>query len=93
MNTIRAGTVAPARIPVDTKLRQSAQEFEGELLACLLKPLEQAFSGMSGTDSMAGSDQYGSMGIQALAGVLSRSGGIGIAEMVLRQIGRTKGIG
>jgi Rod binding domain-containing protein len=93
MNTIRSWTVATTSIPQDSKLRRAAQEFEGELLACLLKPLEHAFSGMSGVESSTGSDQYGSIAIQNLAGALSRSGGIGMAEMVLRQIGRTKGMG
>ena len=94
MNPVSSlGATPAATLPVDRKLRRAAQEFEGELLACLLKPLEQAFSGLSGPEATAGSEQYGSMGIEALAGALSHSGGIGIAELVLRQIGRTKGMG
>jgi len=70
----------------DSKLRKAAQEFEGQLLTCLLEPLEHAFSGIPET----GSDQYGFLGIQALSQALSRSGGIGLGKMVLRELARTK---
>ena len=71
---------------VDGKLKKAAQEFEGQLLTCLLEPLERAFSGSSDSQS----DPYGFLGIQALSEALSRSGGIGLGKMVLRELARTK---
>jgi Rod binding domain-containing protein len=86
-----AGTHAAATLsPEDYKLRRATQEFEGELLSCLLGPMEQAFSGLAENGDSAGSDQYGYLGIQALAAALSHSGGIGIGTLVLSQIGGTK---
>jgi Rod binding domain-containing protein len=84
---------ASAMSPQDLKLRRAAQEFEGELLSCLLGPLAEAFSSPSGNGPSAGSDQYGYLGIQALGAALSRSGGIGIGRLVLGQIGKHVGEG
>ena len=87
-----AGAQAAATVvPQDYKLRRATQEFEGVLLSCLLGPMEQAFSGLSENGASAGTDQYGYLGVQALAAALSQSGGIGIGTLVLGQIGGTKG--
>ncbi|GEM_PF-2095837 len=74
----------------ELKVRRAAQDFEGELLSCLLGPMERAFSGVGQDGAAAGSDQYGYLGIQALAAALARSGGIGMSTLVLAQIERTK---
>ena len=89
VNRVEGTPSATTRSAQDRKLRRAAQEFEGELLSCLLGPMERAFSGLSDLGS-AGSDQYGYLGIQALAAALARTGGIGVGELVLAQIQGTK---
>jgi Rod binding domain-containing protein len=85
---MRIGSVVnpEERVVADSKLRKAAQEFEGQLLTCLLEPLERAFSGSSDSQS----DQYGFLGIEALSQALSQSGGIGLGNLVLRELARTK---
>jgi Rod binding domain-containing protein len=78
----------PVRSP--SRIIKAAQEFEAQLLTTLLEPLEKSFSSVGGKDSTAGDDDYGYMGIQALASALSNSGGIGIADRVARQLARTE---
>ncbi|MGC2193117.1 MAG: rod-binding protein [Terriglobales bacterium] len=70
------------------RIVKAAQEFEAQLLSTLLGPLEQSFSAVPGTE--AGADDYRYMGIQALAGALSGSGGMGIADLLVRQLVRTE---
>jgi flagellar protein FlgJ len=67
---------------------KAAQDFEALLLASLLSPLEKSFSSLSGQDSSG--DDYHYMGVQALAGALSQSGGIGVADLLARQLLRTE---
>ena len=67
------------------RVSKAAQEFEALLLSSLLSPLEQTVASLPGQDS--GSDDYRYMGIQALAGALSKSGGIGVAKLLARQLG------
>ena len=70
------------------RVYKATHEFEALFLSSLLSPLEQSFSSLSGQDS--GADDYHYMGIQALAGALSKSGGLGIAELLARQLLRTE---
>lgn len=92
MNSISPASMGHSSQAGETEHRarvyKAAQEFETLLLSSLLSPLEQSFSSLSGQDS--GSDDYHYMGIQALAGTLSKSGGIGIAELLARQLLRTE---
>jgi len=84
-----AGALSPSANPERRgRIYKAAQEFEELLLSSLLKPLEQSFSSPSGQD--AGADDYGYMAIQGLAGALSKSGGIGIADLLARQLMRTE---
>lgn len=69
---------------------KASREFEAQLLSSLLAPLEKSFSALPGEESPPGGDDYGYMGIQALAAALSGSGGIGIADLVLRQLAQTE---
>ena len=80
----------PARAQSPNRLAQAAQDFEGILLGSLLSPLERSFSAIPGEDSQAGSEQYGYMGVQALASALSKSGGLGLADLVVRQLRSTE---
>lgn len=76
------------KIDQQARVYKAAQDFEALLLASLLSPLEKSFSSVSGPDSSG--DDYHYMGVQALAGALSKSGGIGVADLLVRQLLRTE---
>ncbi|HEY1799386.1 MAG TPA: rod-binding protein [Terriglobales bacterium] len=74
------------------KIKKVAREFESVLLNSLLGPLQKSFSTLPGDkaeDSTSG--QYQSMETQALATALSSAGGLGIANMIVRSVLRSKG--
>jgi Rod binding domain-containing protein len=72
------------------KAEKAARDFEGILLGSLLDSLQKTFSGKSDEDGAPGNSNYGVMGTQALASAIAARGGIGIAQMILRQWGQTK---
>ena len=72
-------------ITASTKLRRAALDFEAILLGTWLQEIQESFSSAPGEES-AGAENYRSLGIEAVAGALAASGGIGIARMVLRQL-------
>ena len=74
----------PRKSEQSARAYKAAQDFEALLLASLLSPLEKSFSSVSGEDSSG--DDYHYMGVQALAGALSKSGGIGVADLLARQL-------
>ena len=78
----------PGKPEQQARVYKAAQDFEALLLASLLSPLEKSFSSLSGQDSSG--DDYHYMGVQALAGALSKSGGIGVADLLARQLLRTE---
>jgi len=78
----------PGKSEQSARACKAAQDFEALLLASLLSPLEKSFSSLSGQDSSG--DDYHYMGVQALAGALSKSGGIGVADLLARQLLRTE---
>ncbi len=88
MNSISPEAIVHSSRTGETEQRarvyKAAQDFEALLLSSLLSPLERSFSSLSGQDSSSGDYSY--MGIQGLAGALSKSGGIGIAELLTRQL-------
>ena len=92
MNSILTASMAhswsPGKNEQQCRVYKAAQDFEALLLASLLSPLEKSFSSLSGQDSSG--DDYHYMGVQALAGALSKSGGIGVADLLARQLLRTE---
>lgn len=88
MITLTAALLRTGETSQPQRIVKAAQEFEAQLLATLLAPLEQSFSAVPGAE--AGADDYRSMAVQALAGALSGSGGIGIADLLVRQLVRTE---
>ena len=78
--------------PATAKAEKAAQDFEGVLLGSLLESLQKTFAGTPGGDSSE-NNSYAAMGAQALASTMAARGGIGIAQMILRQWRQTKVLG
>jgi Rod binding domain-containing protein len=68
------------------KLVRAAHQFEAVLLNQLLGSLEHSFSLLGEEKTDAGSDQYHFLGVQALASSIAAKGGIGIADMIVRNL-------
>ena len=79
-----AGIVAQKQ----TKLVDSAQQFEGMLLQELLKPMQAGQDSWGGEkqNDDAAADTMSSFGTEALATAISKGGGLGIAKQVIRQV-------
>lgn len=82
----RVGMVGPAENAPSPKLVQTAQEFEGQMMKELLKPMTNG--GLLGDeDSDAGSTgALGEFASEALGQALSRHGGLGIANRIVRDL-------
>lgn len=68
------------------KVVHAAREFEGVLLNTMLGPLAQAFSSLPGKTRDSESDNYQYLGMQALTSSLAASGGLGIADLIVRNL-------
>jgi Rod binding domain-containing protein len=68
------------------KLIHAARQFEAVLLNQLLGSLEHTFSTLGEKKTETGSDHYHFLGVQALASSIAAKGGIGIAEMIVRNL-------
>ena len=70
-----------------SKLADAAQQFEAMLLQEMLKPMRSENGGWSGEDNKdSASDTITSFGTEAVAKAISKSGGLGIAKQVIRQV-------
>jgi Rod binding domain-containing protein len=68
------------------KLRKAAQDFEGLLISELWDQSNLDFSSLPGETPTAGSDTLKSLAIQTLSTALAQRGGLGIAQMLVRQL-------
>ena len=68
------------------RVLHAAHEFEAILLNTLMGSLEHSFAALPGKDSADGSENYQSLGVQALASGLAARGGLGIASMIARSL-------
>lgn len=70
----------------DAKMVKAGKDFESILLGSWLQQAEQSFATVPGGDGQGdddgGKDQFQGIAMQALAGSLTASGGIGIARMI-----------
>jgi Rod binding domain-containing protein len=71
------------------KLVKAAHEFEAILLESWLEKMNKSFVGETASLDPA-HDTVSSLGSQAIAQALAARGGIGIANMILRQLGNGK---
>lgn len=71
---------------IHKKLRKAAQEFEGILISQLLGDFKMGSSPLTGDAPLAGSDTLNSLAIQTLSTALAARGGLGIGQMLVRQL-------
>jgi len=92
MNIVALSSIAPQdkAQPNSRQVVQAAHEFEAMLLHALLGSLQQSFASLPGEEKKAGSGEYEYLGTQALATGLANSGGLGIAQMVIRDLTRNR---
>jgi len=68
------------------KVIHAAHEFEAVLLNTMLGPLAQVFSSLPGKTRDSESDNYHYLGMQALASGLAVREGLGIADLIVRNL-------
>ena len=83
-----AATAAGATTALDGKIQKSAKDFESLLLTSWLQAAEQSFGNVPGgeEDEDPGKEQFQSFSIQSLAAQITKSGGIGLATSIERQL-------
>ena len=72
--------------PTHKKLRRAAQEFEGLLIEELWKEAGSDFSTLTGERPSAEAETMNSLAIQTMSVALAQKGGLGIAQMLVRQL-------
>ena len=74
----------------DAKIAKAGTDFESILLGSWLQQAESTFAKVPGgdgeDDSDSGKDQFQGIAMQALAGSMTKSGGIGIAKMITQHL-------
>lgn len=74
----------------DAKIEKAGKDFESILLGSWLQQAEQSFAKVPGGDGEedddSSKDQFQGIAMQALAGSLTASGGIGIAKMITEHL-------
>jgi Rod binding domain-containing protein len=70
------------------KITKATRDFEAVLLNTLLGPLEKTFSSLPGKEHDAVSDNYQSLGMQALTSCLAANGGLGLADMIAKSLSK-----
>lgn len=87
MEALALGNSTPlANESATHKAVQAAQQFEAILLNQLFGSLQRTFCALGKEKTQAGSDQYQFLGMQALASSVAAHGGLGIADMIARNL-------
>lgn len=88
VSPVAANTVvASADAAKQAKLADAAQQFEAMMMQELLKPFSGGQdNGFGGQDGDAGANTMSSFGTEAMAKAIAKSGGLGIAKQVIRQV-------
>jgi flagellar protein FlgJ len=88
MKVAPIGAVAPdAKAAEKAKLKDAAGKFEAMLIAQMLKSARKTDSGGWSGEADASSSAIMDMGEQQLADMLGGQGGLGLAQMVVSQLG------
>ena len=77
----------PPETAAQRKLEKAAESFETMLISELWKGFQSGVSSLTGESRPAGSDTLNSMATQAMAAALAHRGALGIAKMIVRQLG------
>src|SRR5215471_18792495 len=71
----------------DAKLRKAAAEFEGMLLSSLWKSMRSTFASSDDDESAdPAHDTLNDLSIQTMAGAVSRPGGLGLGNLILKHL-------
>jgi Rod binding domain-containing protein len=81
LTSAAAGAVPAAAGPVDPKIREAAERFEGVFMSMLVGEM------LKGTEAQGGNAIYTGLMTEKLGDELARSGGIGLADVLERQLG------
>ena len=76
-----AGAAPAASTPVDPKITEAAQQFEGVFMSMLVGEM------LKGTETDGGNAIYTGLMTEKLGDELARSGGIGLADVLEKQMG------
>ncbi len=74
-----------------TSVREAAEEFEAVFLSQMLATMTQELGGAGGV--AGGNDVYRDMFNKEVAKMISRTGGIGVADTILQEMLKTQEIG
>jgi len=93
LNRARSSVADPSPASRENaKIEKAGKDFESILLGNWLQQAEQSFAkvpggdGEDGDDDDSSKDQFQGIAMQALAGSLTASGGIGIAKMITQHL-------
>ncbi len=81
-----ATAAAPAKEAPDPKALQAARDFESIFVRQMLKSLEKTTAAGAGTQASAGEKTYGSMIVDTLSESISKSGGLGLADVIAKSL-------
>jgi Rod binding domain-containing protein len=81
VSTAVTGAAPPATTPTDPKIREAAEQFEGVFMSMLVGEM------LKGTETEAANPIYTGLMTEKLGDELARSGGIGLADVLERQLG------
>lgn len=88
VSPVISNAVVGADAAKQAKLADAAQQFEAMMMQELLKPFSDSQDGwgVDGQSGDAGADTMSSFGTEAMAKAIAKSGGLGIAKQVIRQV-------
>lgn len=89
---ITSGAGGLDKSPATQEARDAAEEFEAVFLSQMLATMTQELGGAGGVAG-GGDDVYRDMFTQEVAKMISRSGGLGVADSVLKEMLKTQEIG
>jgi Rod binding domain-containing protein len=70
----------------EQKLRRAAAEFESILISTFWKSMKDSFSTEDDDSLDPGHSSYELMGLQAMAGAMSKAGGLGLGKLILKHL-------
>ena len=81
LNAAVTGAAPAAATPTDPKIREAAEQFEGVFMSMLVGEM------FKGTETEGGNAIYTGLMTEKLGDELARSGGIGLADVLEKQMG------